>query len=127
MAIAVKDQTGAPGWFTEDLHHCHFIPQFSPLVGHTWLLRHVLHRDDDLLSDAPWRRVAPGKVNLAPEWSTTRIDWWGLDWFWPEHPGSPTAPGWGAGVLVVLAATGASAALGLRRRLAAARAGLAVD
>ena len=38
IAIAVKDQTGAAGWFTEDLHHVHFIPQFSPLVGHAWML-----------------------------------------------------------------------------------------
>jgi len=112
IAIAVKDQTGASGWYGEDLHHCHFIPQFSPLVGHTWMLRHLLHDDPAILADAPWKRVAPGKVNLANEWSGVRLDWWLLDWT-PVPAARPAM----AAVLLLLASAGAWAALGLRRKL----------
>lgn len=110
VAIAVKDQTGASGWYTEDLHHCHFIPQFSPLVGHAWLLSHLLRRDPDLMADAPWLRVVPGRVNLGAEWAVTRLDWWVDDWW---H--TPGARGWTAAVLLLMLGVGGSAALGLRR------------
>jgi hypothetical protein len=112
IAIAVKDQTGAGGWYGEDLHHCHFIPQFSPLVGHAWLLRHRL-ADDDPMVDVPWKRVAPGKVNVAPELAATRFDLWELDWF-EKHSG---ARAWGAAFLLLFAVAGGAAALGLGRRL----------
>jgi hypothetical protein len=114
IAIAVKDQTGAAGWYTEDLHHCHFIPQFSPLVGHAWMLRHVLFGGDPL-ADAPWRRVAPGRVRLDREWSAVRIDWWGAEL-------GPAPQLLLPGVLIagVVLAGGVWAGLGLRRRLRAA-------
>ena len=108
IAIAVKDQTGAPGWYTEDLHHCHFIPQFSPLVGHAWLLRHVLHDDANLLADAPWKRVVPGPVNLYGEWTGLKFDWWLLDWGRIKE-----ARVWAALIVLVLVGLGAWAAAGL--------------
>lgn len=111
VATAVKDQTGAAGWYTEDLHHCHFIPQFSPIIGHAWLLRHVLRDDANLMEDAPWKRVVPGKVNLYSEWSGTRIDWWALDW-----KKVPAARGWMWGLGLVLAGLSAGAGVGLWRR-----------
>ncbi len=113
IAIAVKDQTGAPGWYTEDLHQCHFIPQFSPLVGHAWLLRHWLLSDNDLLADAPWRRVIAGKVDVANEWRGTDIDLWFYEWL--KKPG---APRWGYPMLALYGAAMGWAAWGIRRRLA---------
>jgi len=112
IAIAVKDQTGASGWYGEDLHHCHFIPQFSPLVGHAWLLRHRLASDDDILADAPWRRVASTKVNIVNEWGATRFDLWAFDWF--DRNG---ARGWGAAWLLVWFSVGGWSIAGLRKRL----------
>ena len=112
MAITVKDETGAAGWYTEDLHQCHFIPQFSPLIGHAWMLRHFILGDDDLLADAPWRRVIAGKVNLGNEWSATTLDLWQYDWL--KRSGSPK---WGWTILALWTATGLFAAVGLRRRL----------
>jgi hypothetical protein len=116
IAIAVKDQTGAPGWYGEDLHHCHFIPQFSPLVGHAWMLRHVAREDTaaTIGEDAPWRRVAPGRVNLASEWPGVRLDWWVLDWA-PAR----SARRWMVGTLALLVGLGGWAAAGARRRLRA--------
>ncbi len=112
IAIAVKDQTGADGWYGEDLHHCHFIPQFSPLVGHAWMLRHTLLGDDDILADAPWSRVTTGKVSLAGEWRATRPDLWAFDWF-DRKSG---ARRWGAGLLALLSSLGAWSLFGLDRR-----------
>ncbi|MSP60426.1 MAG: hypothetical protein EXR72_08800 [Myxococcales bacterium] len=114
IAIAVKDQTGAPGWYTEDLHHCHFIPQFSPILGHAWLLRHFVLSDDDLLADPPWRRVVAGKVNLGNEWSGTTLDWWAWDWIVKDH-----ARGYGVALAGLLLNVGGWAAWSLRRRLRA--------
>ncbi len=114
IAIAVKDQTGAGGWFGEDLHHCHFIPQFSPLVGHAWMLRHRVADDADPLPDAPWKRVASTRVNIAAEWSNSRIDLWEYDWFERNGPRL-----WASAILAVLAAVIAFATVGLWRRLRA--------
>ena len=114
IAIAVKDQTGAGSWYTEDLHHCHFIPQFSPLVGHAWLLGHLARGDDDLLIDAPWRRVIAGKVNVATEWRAVRLDSWVAELIqtkslWPL----------GGGIVLSLGGVSAWSVVGIRRRLRA--------
>jgi hypothetical protein len=119
IAISVKDQTGATGWYGEDLHHCHFIPQFSPIVGHAWMLRHALLLDDDILADAPWKRVVGGPVNLVRDWQGVRLDWWGLDWFGLSPPPRdyPPAYAWGAALALLLLGLGGWSALGIRRRL----------
>ena len=62
MLIAVKDQTGAGGWYQEHLSHGHYIPAFSPLRGQWWLLRHLIHDDPELDRDAPWKSVVPYPV-----------------------------------------------------------------
>jgi hypothetical protein len=113
IAIAVKDQTGASGWYGEDLHHCHFIPQFSPLVGHAWLLRHRLLSDDDILADAPWRRVVAGNVNVANEFGASRIDLWQLDW-WQE------SRWWCVIILGLMSGAAIWSALSLRKKLRSA-------
>lgn len=114
IAIAVKDQTGAAGWYTEDLHHCHFIPQFSPLVGHAWMLRHLLVGGDPL-ADAPWRRVTPGPVRIDREWGAVRLDWWVA-----ELGSDPPLLLTGVIIAGLVLAGGVWAGLGLGRRLRAA-------
>ena len=42
ILISMKDKTGASGWFAEQLGHGHYIPQFSPILGHAWMLSHWL-------------------------------------------------------------------------------------
>ena len=79
ILIAVKDQTGASGWYTEHLSHGHYVPTFSPLRGQAWLLSHLVRNDPDLDDDAPWKSVVPYPVNLAEGWARTRIDWWPLE------------------------------------------------
>ena len=79
ILIAMKDKTGAAGWFLEQLGHGHYIPQFSPLRGHLWMLSHWLHGDPDLGRDAPWKLLVPQPVDLRTEGKALRIDWWALD------------------------------------------------
>lgn len=108
ILIAVKDGSGAPGWFQEELGHGHFIPSFSPLRGHLWMLSHLLRGDPDLDRDAPWKRVAPQRVDLLPHYRAMRIDWWFLDWRSSPGPGGrPLTAG-----LVLLGLLGGGTLLG---------------
>ena len=91
VLIAVKDQTGAPGWFRESLTQAHYIPSFSPLVGQWWLLRHLAAQDPDLDRDAPWRSIMPSHAYLADAWSRLRLDWWPLEWLTNKEPWMPGA------------------------------------
>ena len=91
VLIAVKDQTGAAGWFHESLSHGHYIPQFSPIRGHLWLLSHLVRRDPDLAADVPWRLIVPQKVELRERWSALRGDLWALEFLavYPPASGPP--------------------------------------
>jgi uncharacterized membrane protein YtjA (UPF0391 family) len=126
--IAVKDQTGAPGWFRESLTHGHYIPAFSPLVGQVWLLDHMARRDPDLDHDAPWKAIIPGVSHLEDIWSRLRIDWWPLEWLTNKDPfrpgmrpptlrGDPPTPFVATGLAFLILSAGVVAgARGLRRR-----------
>ena len=92
LLIAVKDQTGAPGWFRENLSHGHYIPEFSPLRGHVWMLRHWWHDDPDLDRDAPWKTIHPLPADLSDGWRRLRLDWWALDW--TDAQGKRSLAGW---------------------------------
>jgi hypothetical protein len=113
ILIAIKDQTGAQGWFQEQLGHGHYIPQFSPLRGHLWLLSHKLRRDPDLDHDAPWKLIVPERVDLRAHWEALRFDWWALDWL----TGPTRAPAAGAALLLLFGGGALAAGLSLRRRL----------
>jgi len=93
ILIAVKDQTGASGWFGENLSHGHYIPAFSPLRGQVWLLRHLVRQDPDLDRDAPWKSVMPLPADLTDGWRRLRVDWWPLDWL-DEKTLAPVWRGW---------------------------------
>lgn len=45
----------------DDEVHLHWIPEFSPLVGHLWLARHALRGDpaSEYARDYPWRALRP--------------------------------------------------------------------
>ena len=91
MLIAVKDQTGAGGWFQEQLGHGHYMPQFSPLRGHLWLLMHKLRKDPDLNRDAPWKLLVPQRFELGQQFQDLRYDWWLLDFKTPDAQQHPWA------------------------------------
>jgi hypothetical protein len=76
MVAALRSQTGAPGWFSDPRSDTHFIPQFSPITGHAWLLRHYLSGDKNLGEDAPFRLVVPNTPKLDGEYGKLQLDWW---------------------------------------------------
>ncbi len=79
ILIAVKDETGAGGWYQENLSHGHYIPVFSPIRGQFWMLRHLIHADAELERDAPWKSVVPQPARIEDAWPRIRVDWWILN------------------------------------------------
>jgi hypothetical protein len=72
----VHQSTGAPGWFAED-EDALFIPQFSPLSGHAFVLRHLGGRGEPE-KDTTWHVLQPTTPRLDKAMADTRIDWWAL-------------------------------------------------
>lgn len=114
VLAAVQKQALQPSW-SED-HHAfgYYVPQFSPLAGHAWLLRHHLRHDPDLLRDAPWQKLLPARLDLREEWSRVRIDLWALDWF--AGPAKQSLPGCAVLAVLLLGIGGAGWGLRTRRR-----------
>ena len=82
----VRIVTGAPAWFDDPPSETHFIPQFSPLRGHAWMLSHLLRRDPHLSADAPWVLLSQNTPKLEAEYAKLQLDWWVLAW--PRARGS---------------------------------------
>lgn len=83
----LRNGTGAPGWFVPP-SEAHFIPEFSPLAGHAWLLEHRVRRDNNFAADAPWHVLVPSTPKLEID---LRPDWWAV-----EAPRLPAAVTLGA-------------------------------
>ena len=65
----------------EDLNPFIWLPPFQPILGHWWMLGHVLKEHDWVRAeaDAPWHRYTKLQVNIADAYARARIDWWYLD------------------------------------------------
>ena len=67
----------------EDMHGHQWLPPFSPIDGHFWLLRHVPfgHSWEMAQKDAPWRRYTSLDLAQARSvYEAARVDWWGSLW-----------------------------------------------
>jgi hypothetical protein len=113
MVASVRDQTGGQGWSADYLPDLYYVPQFSPLRGHAWLLKHYLAGDPDLGRDAPWRRLVTKPIDLSWHWARLRLDWWGFDWL----GGDGSARAAGAMILAILLAGALASAAAVRRHL----------
>jgi hypothetical protein len=71
----LRNGTGAPGWFVPP-SEAHFIPEFSPLAGHAWLIKHRLRKDANYAADAPWHVLVASTPKLELD---LRPDWWAVD------------------------------------------------
>jgi hypothetical protein len=81
----------------DNLHRTNFLPPYSPLVGHPWLLSHAL-LGGDLAGDCPWASwVASGPVIRTPGLDP-RVDLW----FVPEADWPGDAVGAALAMLAVL-------------------------
>ena len=71
----------------EDMHGHQWLPPFSPIDGHWWMLRHVPfgHSWKDAQVDAPWKRYTSLDFDDKKGfYAAARVDWWGLLWI-KEH------------------------------------------
>ena len=106
----------------DDTVHGHFIPEFSPLVGHLWMARCILHRDSP---KGAVLRQAPPWAGLNPEWVPRNYNvhtvfhwnvWWMFLWqyesVWAERSWDAytLAACLGAASLLLLAGAGWMAA-----------------
>jgi hypothetical protein len=103
----VRVASGAASWFAETPSGCHFIPQLSPVVGHSWLLSHLVRRDRRFDIDPPYLLLLDRPPKLDSVGGQLYIDCWVRDW-----------PPLAAGVwLSALGAVVVSAFWTMRRRL----------
>lgn len=65
----------------EDMFGHQWLPPFSPIAGHAWLLRHVIAGDtwEKAREDAPWRRYTSLPLERPRSvYDQVRFDWWVL-------------------------------------------------
>jgi hypothetical protein len=107
VVTEVRLASGSPSWFGEQPSECHFMPQFSPILGHAWLLSHLLRNDRRFDVDPPYKLLLATPPRLDGIWPRLRVDWFAVGW--PRA----VAAAW----LAALAALAVAAALVLRRRV----------
>lgn len=69
----------------EDTYALLWLPQFSPVVGHAWLLRHAALGGDEPDWDtarrsAPWHRHTSVDFELDKVYGRAKLDWWPAMW-----------------------------------------------
>jgi hypothetical protein len=105
-------------WCFEDMFGHQWLPAFSQIAGHAWMVRHLAANDDWAAAeeDAPWRRYTSLDLTDARAfYGRLRFDWWALDagkaptvlaiwlgliallvggaiWLWRAPRGPPVAP-----------------------------------
>jgi hypothetical protein len=80
-AIAERGRGHCDSCF-EDMFGHQWLPPFSPIAGHLWLLAHVIPGDawSEAREDAPWRRYTSLSLERPRSaYEQVRIDWWALD------------------------------------------------
>ncbi|MBI4510016.1 MAG: hypothetical protein HY698_10310 [Deltaproteobacteria bacterium] len=96
-AVPERDRGHCDSCF-EDMHGHQWLPAFSPIEGHAWLLRHVPFGHDwkEAEKDAPWRRYTTLELDIEEPYARARLDWWGLLWI-GDYPRL-----WGIGVVLLV-------------------------
>lgn len=80
IVVSVREQTSPRGWAEGFISHGYFVPHFSPVWGHYWLLSHLIRHDPNLMRDAPFRPLVSERIVLGWQWERLRLDYWPLDW-----------------------------------------------
>ena len=81
----------------DNLYRTNFLPPFSPIAGHAWLLRHALFGGDPA-ADCPWEGWVTNAPMIRTPGLVPRIDLW----FMPDADGSGATDWLALGLLAVL-------------------------
>ncbi len=81
-ALLGKTKRDSCGWCHENQYLSHFVPHFSPIATHAWLLAGALRGldDDAMRESAPWARFFPPKLRAKVEIRRPPVDYWLLRW-----------------------------------------------
>jgi hypothetical protein len=80
-AIAERGRGHCDSCF-EDMFGHQWLPPFSPIAGHLWLVPHMIAHDSwaEARDDAPWRRYTSLALDRPRAvYEHLRFDWWALD------------------------------------------------
>jgi hypothetical protein len=75
----VRANSGSPAWYAIEPSECHFIPQFSPIVGHAWLLSHLIRNNRRLDVNPPYKLLIANSPKLDASWKKIDYD---FGWLW---------------------------------------------
>jgi hypothetical protein len=66
----------------KDGYPLQWLPPFSPVMGHAWLLRSALLHEDWTKAEehAPWRPFTFRRLDVSNTYQRVRLDWWPMDW-----------------------------------------------
>jgi hypothetical protein len=66
----------------EDMHAVQWLPPFSQIKGHAWLLSSLARGHDWKAAEAraPWHRYTALKLNIRQSHDRARLDWWAMLW-----------------------------------------------
>lgn len=103
----IRVKSGAPAWFALEPDEVRFIPQYSPIVGHAWLLEHMVTRNRRFDVHPPYLLLLADPPKIAEIWPRLQLDWFARGW--PPR----VAAGW----LALLGVVAVASALRLRRVL----------
>lgn len=77
----------------DDTLQIHFIPEFSPLIGHIWMMQSIYHRDDskfkDIYQSPPWKKLNSLWVFKSFEETHFHYNIW---WLYAMQKASAEAP-----------------------------------
>jgi len=82
----IPDHGGMCDACFEDTHQLHWLPQFQPIRGHFWMLRHVTAGHDWVRAekDAPWHPETSLRLDIRSTYERVRvgprIDWWVMEY-----------------------------------------------
>ena len=76
-----KESLFNANWPIRDgLLHLHFVPEFSPLVGHLWMMRSLYHKNDNnfmkVYKSPPWKGLNPSWIPNKEVRGLSYNIWW---------------------------------------------------
>lgn len=100
----------------DNMVNVHYIPEFSPLAGHWWIMKHIIadrgratkNTDDEMRKDFPWKSLAPYATPQNPSRAVMVDCWW---YYFNRY--YPKSSGWSGRLVGFLIVIGVLSFVGL--------------